>query len=163
MTTSVCTVFWNDTVFVTKAGDVGMVLKVEGVDYESLDQGEQEYAVKRLEAAMKAFGPGTRVYQYLFKTNRPDIPFARYDDAVVDAAIEQRRTFFEGKRDELFQVEIFYVILFEGQRAKRGIGAGLAMLFRDPVAGFSRTQEPVQQQQHEVAHALSGRDLRRSA
>jgi hypothetical protein len=129
--------FWNETVFVTKAGDVGMVLKVEGVDYESLDQSEQEYAVKRLEAAMKAFGPGVRVYQYLFKTNRPHIPFAHYDDAVVDAAIDQRRTFFEGKRDELFQVEIFYVILFEGQRAKRGIGAGLAMLVRDPAAGVN--------------------------
>jgi type IV secretion system protein VirB4 len=129
--------FWNETVFVTKAGDVGMVLKVEGVDYESLDQGEQEYAVKRLEAAMKAFGTGVRVYQYLFKTNRPEVPFARYDDAVVDAAIDQRRTFFEGKRDELFQVEIFYVVLLEGQRAKRGIGAGLAMLVRDPAAGIS--------------------------
>ena len=87
--------FWNETVFVTKAGDVGMVLKVEGVDYESLDQGEQEYAVKRLEAALKAFGPGFRIYQYLFKTNRPDIPIAKYDDAVVDAAIDQRRPFFE--------------------------------------------------------------------
>ena len=129
--------FWNDTVFVTKAGDLGMVLKVEGVDYESLDQSEQEYAVKRLEAAMKAFGPGVRVYQYLFKTNRPEIPFAHYDDAVVDAAIDQRRTFFESKRDELFQVEIFYVVLFEGERSKRGIGAGLAMLVRDPAAGLS--------------------------
>ncbi len=129
--------FWNDQVFVTKAGDVGMVLKVEGVDYESLDQSEQEYAVKRLEAALKAFGPGLRIYQYLFKTNRPEIPFAHYDDAVVDAAIDQRRTFFEGKRDELFQVEISYVVLLEGQRAKRGIGAGLAMLVRDPAAGFN--------------------------
>ena len=129
--------FWNDQVFVTKAGDVGMVLKIEGVDYESLDQGEQDYAVKRLEAALKAFGPGIRIYQYLFKTNRPEIPFARYDDAVVDTAIDQRRTFFEGKRDELFQVEIFYVVLSEGQRAKRGIGAGLTMLVRDPAAGFN--------------------------
>jgi len=39
----------------------------------------------------KAFGPGFHVYQYLFKSNRPDIPFARYDDPVVEAAIEQRR------------------------------------------------------------------------
>lgn len=129
--------FWNEQVFVTKAGDVGMVLKVGGVDYESLDQSEQEYAVKRLEAALKAFGPGLRIYQYLFKTNRPEIPFAHYDDAVVDAAIDQRRTFFDGKRDELFQVEIFYVVLLEGQRAKRGIGAGLAMIVRDPAAGFN--------------------------
>ena len=72
--------FWNDTTFLTKSGDVGMVLRVTGVDYESLDRSEQEYAVKRLESALKAFGPGFHVYQYLFKSNRPDIPFAKYDD-----------------------------------------------------------------------------------
>lgn len=62
--------FWNDTAFLTKSGDLGMVLRVTGVDYESLDYDEQEYAVKRLEAALKNFGPGFRVYQYLFKTNQ---------------------------------------------------------------------------------------------
>ena len=66
--------FWNETTFLTKSGDLGMVLHVGGVDYESLDHGEQEYAVKRLEAALKAFGPGFHVYQYLFKSNRPEIP-----------------------------------------------------------------------------------------
>ena len=66
--------FWNETAFLTKSGDVGMILSVPGVDYESLDRSEQKYAVKRLEAALKAFGPGFHVYQYLFKSNRPDIP-----------------------------------------------------------------------------------------
>jgi len=79
--------FWNETAFLTKSGDVGMVLNVPGVDYESLDYAGQEYAVKRLEAALKAFGPGFHVYQYLFKSNRPEIPFAKYDNPVVDAAI----------------------------------------------------------------------------
>ena len=95
--------FWNETTFLTKSGDVGMVLRVSGVDYESLDHAEQEYAVKRLEAALKAFGPGFHVYQYLFKQNRPEIPFAHYDDPVVEAAIDQRRQFFEAKRDRLYQ------------------------------------------------------------
>ena len=94
--------FWNETAFLTKSGDVGMVLRVAGVDYESLDHGEQEYAVKRLESALKAFGPGFHVYQYLFKQNRPEIPFAHYDDPIVEAAIEQRRQFFEAKRDRLY-------------------------------------------------------------
>ena len=124
--------FWNETTFLTKSGDVGMVLSISGVDYESLDRSEQEYAVKRLEAALKAFGPGFHVYQYLFKSNRPDIPFATYDDPVVDAAIDQRRKFFEGKRDHLYQVEIFYCILLEGARSKTGVGTALARLLRDP-------------------------------
>jgi type IV secretory pathway VirB4 component len=53
--------FWNETAFLTKSGDLGMVLSVPGVDYESLDRSQQEYAVKRLEAALKAFGPGFHV------------------------------------------------------------------------------------------------------
>jgi type IV secretion system protein TrbE len=127
--------FWNETTFLTKSGDVGMVLRVTGVDYESLDRSEQEYAVKRLESALKAFGPGFHVYQYLFKSNRPDIPFAKYDDPVVDAAIDQRRKFFEAKRDHLYEIEIFYCILLEGPRSKTGVGAALARLFHDPSGG----------------------------
>jgi type IV secretion system protein VirB4 len=123
--------FWNETAFLTKSGDVGMVLRVPGVDYESLDHSEQEYAVKRLEAALKAFGSSFHVYQYLFKSNRPAIPFAKYDDPVVEAAIDQRRQFFEAKRDRLYQVEIFYAIVLEGPRSKSGVGAALAQLFRD--------------------------------
>jgi type IV secretion system protein VirB4 len=124
--------FWNETTFLTKSGDVGMVLSVPGVDYESLDRSEQAYAVKRLEAALKAFGPGFHVYQYLFKSNRPDIPFAKYNDPIVDAAVDQRRKFFEAKREHLYQIEIFYCILLEGARSKTGVSAALAPFFRDP-------------------------------
>ena len=129
--------FWNETAFLTKSGDVGMILSVPGVDYESLDRSEQEYAVKRLEAALKALGPGFHVYQYLFKSNRPDIPFARYDDPIVAAAIEQRHKFFEAKRDHLYQVEIFYCILLEGARSKTGVGAAFSRLFSDPAGALS--------------------------
>src|SRR5260370_8842263 len=81
--------FWNETTFLTKSGDVGMVLSVPGVDYESLDRADQEDAVKRLEAALKAFGPGFHVYQYLFKSNPPHIPFAKYYDPTGEAALAQ--------------------------------------------------------------------------
>ena len=128
--------FWNETTFLTKSGDLGMVLSVPGVDYESLDHANQEYAVKRLEAALKSFGPGFHVYQYLFKSNRPEIPFASYDDPVVQAAIDQRRQFFESKRDRLYQIEIFYCIVLEGARSKTGVGAALARLFSDPAGAI---------------------------
>jgi type IV secretory pathway VirB4 component len=128
--------FWNETTFLTKSGDLGIVLRVPGVDYESFDHAEQEYAVKRLEAALKAFGSGFHIYQYLFKQYRPEIPFASCEDAVVEAAIDQRRQFFEAKRDHLYQVEIFYCIVLEGARSKTGVGAALARLFKDPAGGL---------------------------
>jgi type IV secretion system protein VirB4 len=129
--------FWNERTFLTKSGDLGVVLRVQGVDYESLDHDDQDYAVKRLEAALKSFGHGFHIYQYLVKTSRPEIPFAHYDDPVVEAAIDQRRTFFAAKQDSLYQVEIYYVILLEGSRSKRGIGPALAMLFSDPAGAWN--------------------------
>jgi type IV secretory pathway VirB4 component len=128
--------FWNDTTFLTKSGDLGIVLQIQGVDYESLDSVEQEYAVKRLEAALKAFGAGFHVYQYLFKSNRPDIPFANYEDPVVEAAIDQRRRFFESKREDLYEIEIFYVVMLEGARSKRGVSAAIGRLFHDPAGAI---------------------------
>jgi type IV secretion system protein TrbE len=65
--------FWNEQAFLTKTGDLGIVPRVRDVDYESLDQTAQEYAVKRLVAVLKTFGVGFHVYQYLFKTNRHDV------------------------------------------------------------------------------------------
>lgn len=128
--------FWGDMATLTKSGDLMMILSVPGVDYESLDSGEQQYAVRRLESALKTFGEGFHVYQYLFKTNRPEIPFASYGDEVIDAAIDQRRQFFEAKRDLLYRVEIFYAIVLEGQRSKTGFMAALKRLPFDPRGGI---------------------------
>jgi type IV secretion system protein VirB4 len=55
----------------------------------------------------------------------------------VAAAIEQRRKFFEAKRDHLYQVEIFYCILLEGARSKTGVGAAFSRLFSDPAGALS--------------------------
>jgi type IV secretory pathway VirB4 component len=128
--------FWNNEAFLTKSGDLGFVLRVRGVDYESLDQAAQEYAVKRLEAALKIFGPGFHIYQYLFKTNRPEIPFRAYDDPVIQAAVDQRKQFFAEKLDSLYEVEIFYAIVIEGTRSKTGVVAALKQLPTDPSAGL---------------------------
>jgi type IV secretion system protein TrbE len=129
--------FWNETAFLTKSGDLGMVLQIGGVDYESLDHGEQEYAVKRLEAALKAFGPGFHVYQYLFKSNRPEIPFARYENPIVQKSQDFRQQHFEAKADKLFEIEIYYCIVLEGARSKTGVRAALGRLFHDPAGAVS--------------------------
>ena len=142
--------FWNETAFLTKSGDLGMVLRVTGVDYESLDHGQQEYAVKRLEAALKLFGPGFHVYQYLFKTNRPQIPFAKYDGPIVQTGQDRRRQFFQDKADRLFEIEIHYCILIRGSRSKTGVGAALAQMFRDPADGWN-----------ELLAQFSGRGMKR--
>src|SRR5215469_9445096 len=128
--------FWNETAFLTKSGDLGMVLNVPGVDYESLDHAGQEYAVKRLEAALKSFGPGFHVYQYLFKSNRPEIPFADYDDPVVQTEVNHRREFFHAKRDGLYQIDIYYCVLLRSAQTKTGIGPALSRLAENPLGAL---------------------------
>ncbi len=46
--------FVADGVFMTKSGDLGMTLRCGGIDHESLDSVEQQYAVRRLESAMES-------------------------------------------------------------------------------------------------------------
>jgi len=141
--------FWDETAFLTKSGDLGMALRVTGVDYESLDHGQQENAVKRLEAALKTFGPGFHVYQYLFKTNNPEIPFTEYDEPIVQTSQERRRELFREKADQLFEIEIHYCVLIEGSRSKTGIRAALGQLFGDPAGGLN-----------ELKRQLSNRDMK---
>jgi type IV secretion/conjugal transfer VirB4 family ATPase len=131
---------WSENTFLTKSGDLGMVLRVVGVDYESLDHASQEYAVKRLEAALKSFGPGFHVYQYLFKSDRPEIPFADYDDPVVQTEINHRREFFRAKRDELFQIDIYYCVLLRAAHAKTGLGPALSRLVENPIGALQEVK-----------------------
>jgi type IV secretory pathway VirB4 component len=39
--------FWDEHSFLTKSGDLGSVLRIGGIDYESLDHAGRDYAVKR--------------------------------------------------------------------------------------------------------------------
>jgi type IV secretion system protein TrbE len=124
--------FWNSTTFLTKSGGLGTVLRVEGIDYESLDKKSQINAVRHLEGALKILGPNYHIYQYLIKRNHPHIPFTKYGDPLIDNSIAQRMKFFEDKSDHLYQIDIYYVILYEGKRDKGGILQALSHLFSDP-------------------------------
>src|SRR5438270_7927708 len=79
--------FLDDQVFLTKGGDVGVVLPVEGVDYECLDHKQTDGLAKRLESALRLLGPQFRVYQFLFKSSGEIIPHGTYDDPVVKQAV----------------------------------------------------------------------------
>jgi len=47
--------FWDEHCFLTKSGNLGMGLKIGGIDYESLDHAGRDYTVKRLEAAFRTW------------------------------------------------------------------------------------------------------------
>jgi type IV secretion/conjugal transfer VirB4 family ATPase len=108
--------FIDQNAFLTKTGDLGLVLEVQGVDYECLDEQTVDGLTKRLESALKLFDENYRVYQYLFKRNNPMIPHTFYGKPVVDTAIRSRIAYLAGKAENLFSVAIYFVVIFEGFR-----------------------------------------------
>jgi type IV secretion/conjugal transfer VirB4 family ATPase len=124
--------FIDSHVFLTKTGDLGLVLEVPGVDYECLDQEALDGLTKRLESALKLFDENYRVYQYLFKRNSPAIPHKLYGNPVVDAAIASRIAYLAGKSDTLFSLGIYYVVFFEGFHYARNFAAALSELPKHP-------------------------------
>jgi type IV secretion system protein VirB4 len=124
--------FIDDQVFLTKSGDLGVVLAIEGVDYECLDAGTLDNLTKRLESALKVFDEKCRLYQYLFKRNRAEIPFQTYGDPVVDAAIRSRIDYLRSRADEMYSLKIYYVILFEGFRYRQRLLSTLGKLSSEP-------------------------------
>ena len=128
--------FVDDEVFLTKSGDVGIVLSLEGVDYECLDATAVEHLTRRLRAAFRLFDEKCRVYQYLFKRNRPPIPFRTYANPIVNAAIQNRMAHLETKADSLYSFRIHYVILYEGFHSTTSLLRTLSKAVGDPAAAI---------------------------
>jgi type IV secretion system protein VirB4 len=132
--------FVDSHVFLTKTGDLGVVLEVHGVDYECLDGNTLDGLTKRLESALKLFDDSYRIYQYLFKRNNETIPYKLYGKPVVDTAIKNRLAYFAGKSDSLFSLSIYYVILFEGFRYTRTLGSTLLEIPKRPTKALGELQ-----------------------
>jgi type IV secretion system protein VirB4 len=132
--------FLDDQVFLTKGGHVGVVLRVEGVDYECLDHKQTDSLTKRLESALRLLGPQFRVYQLLFKASGETIPHGAYDNPVVKQAVDDRAVFFEKKAGELYSLRIYYVILYEGAKHHAKLSRSLQRLASEPKEAIEELQ-----------------------
>ena len=65
--------FVDDHTFLTKAGHLGVVYRLAGVDFECLDHAQRRDVVHRYEAALRCLDESCRVYQYLSKRRMPPI------------------------------------------------------------------------------------------
>jgi type IV secretion/conjugal transfer VirB4 family ATPase len=151
--------FVSDHVFLTKSGELGVILEVHGVDYECLDAASIDGLTKRLESAFRLFDENYRIYQYLFKRSNPGIPYQLYGNAVVDAAILNRIGYLAGKSDKLFSLSLYYIVLFEGSRYARTIGSVLAQIPERPLEALGELRAWFSTQKQVM---LQGRELMRA-
>ncbi len=124
--------FVGPEVFLTKTGELGLILEVRGVDYECLDGAAIDGLTKRLESALKLFGDDFRVYQYLFKRNNESIPYKLYGNPVVDTAIQNRIAYLGSRSETLFSLSIYYVILHQGSQISHTLAHALAHFPQHP-------------------------------
>lgn len=109
--------FVDEVVFMTKSGDVGIVLALDGVDYECLDAEQREAVTRRFEVALRIWDEHTRVYQYVLKRNRV-VPSNTGDtSAAVHALLQRRHAFFESRLAELYSVNLYLVVVMETARS----------------------------------------------
>src|SRR6266481_6842407 len=124
--------FIGPHIFLTKSGEVGLILEVSGVDYECLDAASIDGFTKRLESALKLFDENYRVYQYLFKRNNETIPYKLYANPVVNTAITNRIAYLGSKADTLFSLSVYYVLLHKGLQTSHKLGSALAEFPKNP-------------------------------
>jgi type IV secretion system protein VirB4 len=128
--------FIGPQVFLTKTGELGLILEVHGVDYECLDGASIDGLTKRFESAVKLFDENYRLYQYLFKRTNQTIPYKLYRNPIVNTAIENRIAYLKSKADKLFSLSIYYVVLCRGLEISQRVGRALAGFRENPKRAF---------------------------
>src|SRR6266436_2147486 len=107
--------FIDEHTFLTKSGDLGVAMRVQGIDYECLDPSQIDAFARRFESALRSLTDEFRLYQYLLKRNQPTIPYREYQDLpVVDRAIQDRMAFLHHKADSLYSLELYFILIYEG-------------------------------------------------
>src|SRR5688572_9003001 len=124
--------FVDDHTFITKAGHLGLVYRVSGVDYECLDQSQRRDIVHRFEASLRLLDESCRVYQYLCKRRIDPIPSAKCSPPVVDEAIRRHVEHVNARGDELYEVALYLVLVYEGFRARSRTSTQLRGLWQHP-------------------------------
>ena len=85
--------FVDDHTFLTKAGHLGVVYRMKGIDYEGLSHAQRRMLVHRLEAAVRLLDEPCRLYQYLLKqTINPIVPAPCRQPIVREASSSAPRT-----------------------------------------------------------------------
>jgi type IV secretion system protein VirB4 len=128
--------FVDDHAFLTKAGAVGVVYRLEGADYECLDHAERRAIAHRFERALRQLDESFRVYQYLIKRPATPIIVERHQHPVVDRALARRAAYFAAKQEALFELDLFLVVLYEGWAASAVRSGSLRGVLGSPRAAL---------------------------
>jgi len=99
--------FIDDKIFLTKSGDLGIVLSLAGVDYECLDTDQREAIARRFEIALRVLDESTRISQYVLRHNQPLPRHIPHADPLVDRLLASRHHYLQASRSSLYTLSLF--------------------------------------------------------
>ena len=111
--------FVDDSTFLTKAGHVGVVYRLRGVDYEGLSHPQRQALVHRFEAALRLLDEHCRVYQYLLKRTVGPFVAMPCEAPIANEAIQRRAAYLNGRRQDLYDLSLYLVLLYEAPHVVR--------------------------------------------
>lgn len=118
--------FVDDRVFLTKAGALGVVYRLHARDAECLDHDQRRIVSERYEQALKQLDDTHRVYQYCLKRPMPPIAPTRHQHPFVDEALQRRAADLTSAREQLFDFELYLVVLSERASGRLRQNRGVA-------------------------------------
>ena len=105
--------FVEDDVVLTKAGHLAIVWRVRGIDHEGLTHAQRTAMTHRVEAVLRLLDGQCRFYQYLIKqTIAPIVPDS-VATGIAQEAIERRAAYLNERRDDLYDLAIYHVLVYE--------------------------------------------------
>jgi type IV secretion/conjugal transfer VirB4 family ATPase len=126
----------DEHTFLTKGGDLLVMLTARGVDYECLDAPQLDQIARRFESSVRIFDESFRLYQYWVKRDHASIPYRTYDNPVVQEAISSRIAYLKEKAGKLYSLETYFAVIYEGWRHTNRLRGHLSELFRNPQASL---------------------------
>ena len=131
--------FVDDRVFLTKGGDLGVVLKVTGVDAECLDHEERDRISRRFDSALRLCDDHVRLLQYLIKRDHVTLPRTGHPTAAVQQLLHARADFLATDRAPLSSMDLYLVILSDRWATTRYSAVRWRALVRHPLAALRDT------------------------
>jgi type IV secretory pathway VirB4 component len=103
--------FVDEGIFLTKAGHVGLVYRLQGVDVDGLTHAQRRALTHRMEAALRHLDERCRVYQYLIKRSVDPFVAPVCAEPVAQEALNRRTAYLNERRSVLYQLAHYVLLL----------------------------------------------------
>lgn len=148
--------FIDDTTFLTKGGHLGTVYRLGGADPECLDPSQRDAIAHRCAAMLRLLDETCSVYAYALKRRIDPLEVGACRHPFVRDALHRRIAYLNHRRDGLYEIDLFLVLLQDGLHTHRMTPRDAQVFGRHPLQALRRllsVQEAVHWLDQDLARA----------